>query len=262
MKKIFLIVALVLSVSVANAWNKRADEGVVLLAEKHLTAEAKAMLNKYLGDSYADDVCYLYDLESSKTASHSNSIHYLYLDSELQPMEAEGGDALTEIKKVMEVVAGYKSRPDVVVTAALRTVINLMCDIHNLSNVRIESVPHSQKDFTFVWYKGDIGRWKKTSKISWANFWDSYIQWHKGYSGNLWAEELEVNLGDKRAEFSKGSLNDWAAEIGSVANELYAHIKPEYVMTRRERNELENLNCEMMARAGYRLAALLNGALK
>ena len=177
-------------------------------------------------------------------------------------MKVEGGNALTEIEKAMEVVRNHKSQPDATVTTALRVVINLVCDIHNLSNVRIESVPHSQEDFTFVCYNGDIGRWKSTSKVAWANLWNSYIQWHKGYSGNLWAEELELSLGGKRAEYSKGSLNDWASEIGGVANQLYARINPEYVMTRREHNELEELNCEMMARAGYRLAMLLNQVLK
>lgn len=262
MKKLFLIVALALSISVANAWNRRADEGVVLLAEKHLTAEAKAMLNKYLGDSYLDDVHYLYDLEERNAASYTKSIHYLHLDKNLQPAKVEGNNVLVEIESAMQVVRNHKSQSKEVVATALRTVINLMCDIHNLSNVRIEGVPHSSLDFKFTWYKGDVGKRKATAKISWAKFWDAYSNWHTGFSGSLWAEDLELSLGSKRAEFSKGSLNDWASEIGGVANGLYARINPEYEMTRRERNELENLSCEMMARAGYRLAVLLNEAVK
>ena len=262
MKKIFLMLALMLSVSVANAWNERADEGVVLLAKKHLSAEAKAMLNKYLGDSYIDDVRYLYEIESRKAAAHTKSIHYLHLDKDLKPMKVEGSNALEELESALSVVRNRKSQSDELVATALRVVINLVCDIHNLSNVRIDGVPHSHNDFKFVWYKGDIGKRKTTGKIAWGTFWTSYISWHKGYSGNLWAEELELSLGSKRAEFSKGSLNDWASEIGGVANGLYARINPEYEMTRRERNELEDLSCEMMARAGYRLAVLLNSAAK
>ena len=59
MKKIFLVLALALTVSVANAWNKPADEGVVVLAKMHLSADAMNLLNDYLGESYADDVQYL-----------------------------------------------------------------------------------------------------------------------------------------------------------------------------------------------------------
>ncbi len=262
MKKIFLVVALALGVSVANAWNNRADEGVVLFAEKHLTAKAKAMLNKYLGDSYNDDVRYLYGLEERNAALYTKSIHYLHLDKDLKPVKVEGNNAVVEIDNAMQVVRNCESQSKEVVVTALRTVINLMCDIHNLSNVRIEGVPHSYLDFKFTWYKGDVGKRKTTAKISWSKYWDAYAGWHSGFSGKLWAEELELCLGSKRAEYSKGSLNDWATEVGGVANELYARINPEYMMTRREYNELENLNLEMMARAGYRLAALLNEAAK
>ena len=47
MKKILFVLAFVLTVSVANAWNKMADEGVVVLASKHLSGEAKSMLTNY-----------------------------------------------------------------------------------------------------------------------------------------------------------------------------------------------------------------------
>ena len=73
---------------------------------------------------------------------------------------------------------------------------------------------------------------------------------------------MELCLGAQFEEFSKGSLNDWATQIGQKAAELYSRVNPEYVMTRRERNELEELNYEMMTRAGFRLAALLNNNIK
>jgi len=78
----------------------------------------------------------------------------------------------------------------------------------------------------------------------------------------LWAEDIELCLGARRAELAAGGLNDWATQIGEKAAWLHSYINPEYSMTRRERNELEELNYEMMARAGYRLAALLNEVAK
>jgi hypothetical protein len=137
-----------------------------------------------------------------------------------------------------------------------------MCDIHNLANVRIENIPHSQKDYTFVCYGGDIGKRKTTSKVKYSRLWYSYPAWHSGFSGALWAEDVEVCLGANRAELSAGTLQDWVLQIGMRAAKMYRKITPEYVMTRRERNELEMINYEMMARAGYRLAVLLNDALK
>lgn len=262
MKKIMLVLALVLSVSVAGAWNGMAEEGVVILASRHLSSEAKGMLVRYLGETYADDVKYLHMLERENAAKHTAEIHYLHLDKELTPENVEKDDALVAIEQSLTVVRAHNAYDTDEVQSALRTIINLMCDIHHLSNVRIEGVPHSQYDFTFKAYEGDVGSRKKISEMKWSYLWNSYSNWHTGMSGDIWAEDIELCLGAKCKELSEGSLHDWVAQIGETAAKLYAEITPEYTMTRRERNELEELNYEMMARAGYRLAALLNEAVK
>jgi hypothetical protein len=257
-----LVLVLALTASAAFAWDKRPDEGVVVLASKHLTPEAKALLDKHLGSDYFDDVHYLYTLEANKKAKHTSEIHYLHLGRNLRPVKVEGDDALVALEQAVEVIRNHKSQSDSEVAKALRVAINLMCDIHNLANVRIESVPHSQKDFTFSCYAGDIGKRKTVSKVKYSRLWYGYSLWHNGFSGALWAEDLEVCLGGYRAELAAGTLQDWALQIGMRAFKMYQKINSEYVMTRRERNELEMVNYEMMARAGYRLAALLNDAVK
>ena len=262
MKKILLILALTLSVSAVNAWNNIPDEAIMLVASKNLTKEGKELVTKYLGDSYADDVCYIAGLEKAKKSPFSKEVHYLHFDKNLKPAKVDGDDALAAIEKALEVVRARKSHTDAEVTKALRIVIDLMCDIHIISNVRIEGVAHSQSDFSFQWYNGDAGKRKTLSTIKWSKMWVGYPQWHNGFSPQLWCEDLEYSLGSKREEFAKGSLNDWIAQIGDNASKFYARINPEYVMTRRERNELEGVNCEMMARAAYRLAALFNELAK
>ena len=262
MKKIFLMLAFALTVSMASAWEKRPDEGVFLLAVKHLTPEAKAVVEQYLGTNYNDDAYYLRTLEAKKKATHSKELLYLHLSSDLKPVGVEGEDALKGIEQSLAVIAAHKSYSKGEVVKAFRTFINLMCDMHNMSHIRIEGIPQSQADFKFECYGGDYGKRKTTASYKWSKFWDAYTYWHGGFSGDLWAEDMELCLGEKRAELSKGSLHDWATQIGEKAAELYSRVNPEYVMTRRERNELEELNYEMMTRAGYRLAVLLNEAAK
>ena len=262
MKKIFLVLAFALTASIANAWNIHAEEGIVVLAKQHLTADAANLLNEYLGNSYVDDVQYLYNLERKKVAKHSKEIHYLHLDSNLKPTKVAGEDALAGIESALEVVRNRNSHSKKEVVKALRTVINLMCDMHHFSNVRIEGIPHSQQNFKFKSFGGDIGKRKVSSSVSWSKFWYNYSLLHSGFTGDFWAEDMELCLGEQRAELSKGSLDEWATQIGEKAAWLYSRINPAYVMTRRERNELEDLNYEMMTRCGYRLAVLLNEAVK
>ena len=262
MRKIFLMLALVATVFVASAWEKRPDEGVFLLAKKHLSPEATALVEKYLGTTYNDDVFYLRTLEAKKQATHSKELRYLHLSADLKPIGVEGEDALKGIEQSLAVIRAHKSHEKGDVVKALRILINLMCEMHNMGYVRIEGYPQSQADFTFTCYAGDIGKRKTTAPYKWSKFWDFYTHWHGGFSGDLWAEDMELCLGEKRAELSKGTLYDWATSIGEKAAALYARVNPEYVMTRRERNELEELNYEMMTSAGYRIAVLLNEAVK
>lgn len=259
MKKIFLILALALTASVANAWNKEAETGLVTLASKHLSAEAKSMVDQYLGSNYYDDVMYLYTLEQKKTAEHSKEIHYLHLDANLKPAVVEGDDAYKALNEAIAVVRSRDSKSKTEVTKAMRVIINLMSDIHHLSSVRIEGVPHSQSDFKMLCYAGDVGSYsKRTSNVKWSRFWDVYPGWHNGFSAALWAEDIELCHGADRAKLAEGELNDWVAQIGSKAAEALSRYNEGYVMSRRERNELEYVNYEMMARAAYRLAALFN----
>ena len=109
MKKIFLFVAFVMAVSVANAWHKNCGAGVVALAVKNLTPEAKAVVEKHLGATYEDDVRHLYLLEWKKKADFSKEIHYLHLDKDFQPLSVEGDDAYAALEKALAVVRAHKT---------------------------------------------------------------------------------------------------------------------------------------------------------
>ena len=264
MKKILLVVLLVFVAWNASAWNKAQDEAVVILASKHLTPTAKTLFDHYLGVSYADDVSYLPNLEKRKQSPYTKEVHYLHLDSSLQVKNGEGDDAVKAIEEAMNVVVNCTTRSKTEVVAALRTIINLMCDMHYLSKVRIEGVPHSWNDFTIQVQRSASGsKAKEFSSTKWGTFWYTYVTYHKGFHAELWAEDLEVCHGAQFAEFTKGGLRDWASENGSIALELYTgNAQPDAQMSRVERLELEDLNYAMIARAGFRLAALFNNALK
>ena len=264
MKKILLVAMLVFVSLNASAWNKAQDEGVVILASKYLSPTAKQVFDHYLGGSYADDVAYITNLEKRKRSPYTNEVHYLHLDGYLQPAAVEGDDAVKAIEAAVAVVQNCSLTPKAEVTAALRTIIHLMCDMHCLSNVRIASIPFSSQDFKINVQRAASGsKAKEYSPTKWSGFWNSYAGYHKGYFGELWAEEMDVCHGAQFAEFTKGGLRDWASNNGAIAMRLYTgNVQPEGKMSRIERLQLEDLHFQMMAKAGLRLAALMNNALK
>ena len=261
MKKIFLLVAFALTVSVASAWHKNCNAGVVALAVKHLTPETKSIVDKHLGTAYEDDCGYIYALERKKEAFFTKEVHYLHLDKNFQPLNVEGDDALAVIEKSLNVLRAHKSHSNAEVKKALRYVINLMCDIHNFSNIRIESIAHSQSDFKF---RRHLSEYKPNvyKNYKWSTFFTAQSNSYAVFHADLWAEDMDVCHAKNKAEFTKGELHDWVASNGAMAAELLSEINPENIMTLRRYLELDYLNYDMMARAGYRLAKLLNETIK
>lgn len=262
MKKIFLFLAFAFTVLAANAWTKVCDEAAVILASQHLTPEAKSVVDKYLGNKYGDDVQYLYALEKAKTATHSKDIHYLYLDKKLKPKKSKKGDAYTAINDALKVVKAHNTYSPKEVTTALRVIINAMCDMHYISNIRIDKIPHSKYDFEYTRPNGDYGKRKNTtSKFKWSRTWAGF-NYPRGYSAAYRAYDMKLCLGDRYAEFTKGTLADWASDNGAIAARYLEIFQPDRTVAYMDYMMREDDSYDMLIKASCRLAALLNQTIK
>ena len=264
MKRFALIAILVASIFVANAQTggteKRVCEGAMILAQRNLSDKGKVFVDRFLGKSFFEDVQFLYGLEKKNQAEHQNEIHYLYLDKDLRPMKVEGrDDVISGIEAAMAIVLDREGRERQEVVNALRTIINLMCDMHLIGHIRLEGYPHSMEDFKIYCYSGDTPKYnKRKHQVTWSRFWSIYDAWHSGMTGNMWADDYEKAYGEKAKAAAVGSLYDWAADCGQTASKVYEWAKPDYEMPRIQRNDLEELHFEMMAKLGYRLAVMLD----
>ena len=262
MKRLVLFAVLAIVALGAKAqvhgWEKRVYEGSMILAQRNLSEEGKAFVDRFLGKSFYEDVQFLYGLEKKKQNTHSKDIHFLYLDKDLRPMKREGDDLIKGIEEAIGIVRTRDGRERQEVVNALRTIINLMCDMHTIGYIRLESYPHSLEDFKIYCYSGDTPKYnKRKHHVTWSRFWSIYDAWHNGMIGAMWADDYEMAYGEKAKAAAAGSLYDWAADCGKTASEIYKWAKPDYEMPRIQRNDLKDLHFEMMAKLGYRLAAML-----
>ena len=263
MKRLVLFAVLAIVALGAKAqvhgWEKRVYEGSMILAQRNLSEEGKAFVDRFLGKSFYEDVQFLYGLEKKKQNTHSKDIHFLYLDKDLRPMKREGDDLIKGIEEAIGIVRTRDGRERQEVVNALRTIINLMCDMHTIGYIRLEGYPHSLEDFKIYCYSGDTPKYnKRKHQVTWSRFWSIYDAWHNGVTGKMWAEDYELAYGEKAKAAAAGSLYDWAADCGKTAGEIYEWAKPDYEMPRIQRNDLKDLHFEMMAKLGYRLAAMLD----
>ena len=263
MKRLTLLFALHASVLVANAWHKRCDEAIVIVATKHLSPEAKKMVKRYLGKSYADDIQYLYDAQREQAKQNelpkgARTIHDLHLDKNFKPKSLKY-DSYKAIAEALEVIRNRKSHSANDVTTALRVVINLMCDMHNLSKVRLDGYPHSYKNFEYTIPMREWGpKAALTKTFKWRNVWRGYDGGYNFFTTDYWSEDLQIFIGDRYEEYSKGSLLDWAEESGRKAAYYLEFCKPNARIPYMEHKSMGVVNYEMMAKTSCRLAALLN----
>lgn len=263
MKRISLLLVFLISVLVANAWHRRCDEAIVIVATKHLTPEAKKMVKKYLGKSYEDDVQYLYDIDKmlakqKKLPKGARNIHDLHLDKDLQPKDVKM-DSYKGIVEALEVVRNRNAHSAQEVTMALRTVINLLCDMHNISKVRMDSYPHSYKNFTYITPLREWGpKAVMIRETKWRDAWKGYDGGFNFFSANYWAEDMEIFIGNRYEEYAKGTLLDWATEVGKKAAYYLDFCKPNATIPYMEHKGMGIVNYEMMIKTSCRLSVLLN----
>ena len=265
MKKIILVLALLFSVTASYAWPNNCHEGIVILATQHLNSNAKATLEKYLGTVYNDDIKYLYKLEKAGKAKHGEEIHYLHLAKNFKPKAKKNNsnDAYNAINKSLEVIKNHNQHSAQDVTTALRTLIDLMCDIHDLAHIRIKGYPHSYEEFVYLVPKSESRKGStKMVKTKWSNSWSRWGNYPAGFSGAYRAYDMTLCLDGRFDEFTKGGLVDWIADNGAIAASYLDMCLPNEVVPYMEQKKMEDVNYDMMIKAGCRLAKLLNESFK
>ena len=263
MKKIVLAVLFVATTLSAMAWSANYDKAVYLVASQNFTPESKALVAKYVGNDITRVSNHLAWHRRNGRHLESEGWHSLYLDKNLQHAPKDDNDAIVQINKALEIVRNHEQHDKATVSFAIHTVMNLMVDMHNLSNVFIEDIPKSGTEFELeISQCAMANRPIRWFKHSWKKLWTSRYQTFHGnsvYSPQMWSEDIVCMWGHKKDEFSAGSLKDWATDIGTYTKGVYDRLeKEEGRFIHDTVQDLEPLHMSCLARAAYRIAVLLN----
>ena len=266
MKKIYILAITLFSVVFsAGAWSSNLDKGALLLASKNLNPETRSLLTTYIGKDHSKPAGHLRWHRRNGRLLHTEGWHILHLDAQNLPSAKDENDAFVQIEKALEVVRNRSQYEKAEVSLAIQTVMNLVLDMHNLSNVALEEYPLSGTDFDFIFQKnGILGRKGTATPSSWKVLWTHrFVTYHAAYSPVMWVEEMEVMYGAKKSEFSAGTLRDWAVDIGAYSKPIYEHLKQNnnhFHFAKVHECDMFHMSC--VAKAAYRLAVLLNENLK
>ena len=265
MKKIILAVVLIAATLSVKAWNSSYDKAVLLVASHNYNPKTLRLVQQYVHEDVTKASNHLAWHRKNGRHLESAGWHQLHLDDDLQPAAKDENDAYVQIEKALDIIRNRKNYKDSEISFAVHTVMNLIIDMHNLSNVVIEGIPQSGTDFQVGTSKGTAnGKTAKITPYSWKSLWTHrYVTYHGAYSPAMWAYDIEIMHGDKKEQYSAGTLKDWANDVGKYTKSMYD------LLEKNEGNFLhpviqahEEFHMSCLARAAFRIAVLLNENLK
>ena len=168
MRKIILAVVLIAATLSAKAWNSTYDKAVLLFASQHYNPKTLRLVQYYVNEDVTKASNHLAWQRKNGRHLETAGWHQLHLDASLQPAAVDENDAYVQIEKALEIIRNRKDHEEAVVKLAVHTVMNLVIDMHNLTNVVIEGIPQSGTDFQVGTSKGTANGKKATiTPYSW-----------------------------------------------------------------------------------------------
>lgn len=273
MKKSLLLVLAVVLVGVipAYGWGRVGHATIAKIAEDYLTPKAKKQIDKYLDGksiiyyaSYPDDYRSVHHIDIGFDATNCprktvwGHTFQANVDGSLYLSERRGNEyvknCLLRIDPVIkEFKKNHRNMTDSARVVSLAFIVHIVGDLHCPKHIRYED-----EQSAGGYQVKCAGR-----MIKYHSYWDGTIvvkarhDW--GYSDI--ANLVDVASKRERKELSKGYIFDWAAENARNSR---------YTVERREGCEITSLMVnedakyaeQQIAKAGYRLAALLNEIFK
>ena len=265
MKKIIILLAFALMVNEAYAYKAFGHQVIAALAEKHLTEKAKSEVHTILQADMTKHAMWLYSLRKNPDLAYTKEWMFATLNAEVKSVTTYENDAVVALERAVEVLRNRKNESDSLVKASLRAVVQIVGDIHNLGNIRIEG-NEATKGFKFTSYSVTKGSSAGENEVrkpqSWYSLWHNYTNRHSAFSPQYYAEDIEICLGHKKAEYEKGTPRFWVENVGEDVVRSLEVFYPDALVKTEMINRYEDLNDKCMAKAGFRLAALLNEIFK
>lgn len=258
MRKILLLLVLAFSTASAMAWTRDADQGARLFAREHLSETALKEYRKLLKLNKT----FPYEKVTPPTDARWNKVA---LDANLRSTTTFEGDVVVQLERAAEVLRNRANHSDKEKVDALRSILYNMVRLHTISLVRIEGNEKSN-GFTIYYSSGEMAEQDpkyKPRKRSWSLLWsrDATIRFY-GFTPDMFVEELRICHGADKEAFSAGTIRDWAADMGKECAAQLEWATPDMTIYSLDRVNLEEVTNRLMAKAGYRLAALFNEVLQ
>ena len=263
MKKIIIaVLALAAVATEASAFNLYGHQTVAALADMYLTDGARKKVERILDSDMVAASGWLMEMRKHPDYPHTKLWGKTRLNEEGKSTTMDENDGVVQIEKAIAVLRNRKNESDSLVLASLRTLIHLVGDVHCLSHITIDGNDNT-KGFVFYHWNELTDKRRKDWKSQWYNTWErAYFGRYSIFSVQYYAKDIDIFARENRAEYEKGTPRFWVENGGEDVVRALADFQPEATVPTQVFQLYEYLHTKCMAKAGYRLAALLNDIFK
>lgn len=271
-----LFIALVLISPSAFGWALREHASVAQLAENHLTPKAKELLKDYLGgnpmvyyashaDFFRSETVVDIGFEPTQGSRIIEFPHGYRVDKNFKPyrtIENEDGSIFKHSLYHMDRVAKNLAENHATMNDSVR-LMQLYILIHGIGDmhcpVHIEYDGHAAYAKIPIYLRSG----KKDIKRSLHGAWEArMIGGYNPWTYSDIVQILDIYTDKQREEFCQGDIYTWGEDVARSSCAILEH-QPYDVLTNGELyKKYQDMAEELLAKAGYRLAKLLNEILK
>ena len=261
-KSIIIALVLLFTINAAEAFNAFTHQTIAVLADRNLTAKAKQEVKAILKTDMKAASTWLNTLRKNPAYAATKGWHFTTLNANGKSTTMEENDGVVQLEKAIAVLRNRKNESDSLVQASLRTVIHLVADLHCLSHIRIEGI-EATKGFSYVTWNEMSGKSSNNGKGHWYRLWESHFSnRYTIFTPEYYADDVNIFAVDKKAEYEKGTPRFWVENGGEDVVRALEHFNNGEPVPAQVTNRHEYNHTRCLAKAGYRLAALLNDIFK
>lgn len=250
MRRLTLTLLATLFVFHALPWGKTGHRVVGLIAERHLTASAKANIEKVLKhETLAEVSNYMDFIRSDKAYDHMAPWHYATIPDGMTYEEAgtpKEGDIIQAINRLVDELK-TKQFTDKDEAFALKLLVHLVGDIHQPLHVGTgKDKGGNAVRVEYFWESSNLHR-----------VWDSGIIDSQELSYTEYVEWIDHAPQEKMDQWQQDPVLEWAYESMAYRQQVYELPESKKINYEYDYKNLDLVNLRLL-QAGIRLAGLLN----
>ena len=278
MRRFLILCAAVLACTSAYAWGIREHATVAAIAENNLTPKAKALVKEYfkgypmahyasMADFFREDMLIDAGFEPANGQRMIAFSHAFYVDDNMKPFatnsDSEGNvvkNTLIDMSRLAkDLKANHAKMNDSVRLVHLYLIVHGMGDMHCPMHVGFNyGKPNPHGKYRVYFKNGDK---KSTQKLH--GLWEGrMVGTICPWSYSDLAEMFDTYTAEQKAKICEGDFMTWGEDSAKSAIRVYNEYPAESIIEKCEfHSKFQGLAEELIVKAGYRLAKVLNDIL-